>query len=88
MTTHPFTYGDLGQPAVVAPSTIEFGEEQIVLVSLPGVSAIQNADFAGDGSVDEPNVKVKYVINLPIGEPLEDDECLFGDCTWETVSSR
>ena len=41
VTTHPFTYGDLGQPAVVAPSTIEFGEEQIVLVSLPGVSAIQ-----------------------------------------------
>ena len=74
VTTHPFTYGDLGQPAVVAPSTIEFGEEQIVLVSLPGVSAFQTTDFAGDGSVDEPNVKVKYVLNLPIGEPLEDDE--------------
>ena len=25
VTTHPFTYGDLGQPAVVAPSTIGWG---------------------------------------------------------------
>ena len=60
VSTHPFTYGDLGQPAVVAPTTLELGAESLVLVSLPGVDAIQTIDFTGNGNL-EPNVLIKTV---------------------------
>ena len=77
-----FHYGNLGQPAVVAPSTIEVGEEQIVLVSLPGVSAFQTTDFTGDGIADEPNVQLKVTFITETGISLSDFPLSDGHRAW------